>query len=219
MIQNARYLRCGFPLCRTALILHTLLLLALSRHNDTLLFQHLRQRSVLVHSHEDVAATDKLLVDVKLGYCGPLRVLLDSCHICQLPLLTPHLSVLSFAARDCRLLTCPQILVLKHIERCKLVRVYALHAQNLYARPRESALWCLWGSLHEQHDGRGGDCLVDGAANFIGEASDLEGCEEARSWGGANGGCACGGTEGLQTISLLCAGEKGNARGMHWAHT
>jgi hypothetical protein len=55
-----------------------------------------------VHSHENIATTDELLVDVKLGYRGPLRVLLDSCRICQLPLPTPHSWVLSIAARNLR---------------------------------------------------------------------------------------------------------------------
>lgn len=68
-----------------------LLLLALGRHNNTLLLEHLRQRTILVHSHEDIATANELLVDVKLGYRRPLGVLLDSCRNCQL-LSLHHLS-------------------------------------------------------------------------------------------------------------------------------
>jgi hypothetical protein len=179
-----------------------LLLLALSRHNNTLLFQHLRQCTILVHGHENIATTNELLVDVELRYRRPFRVLLDACRICQLPMLKPLRRMFGFAAESRRLRTCSQVLIFKHIECCELVRVYTLHAQNLYARPRESTLWCLWCSLHEQHDGGGGDCTVDCAADFIGEASNLEGREEARSRGGADRGCTGGGTEGLRTVNL-----------------
>ena len=56
-----------------ALIIHDLLLLlARSRHNNALLLEHFRQRTVLVHGHENIAATNELLVNVELGYCGPL---------------------------------------------------------------------------------------------------------------------------------------------------
>lgn len=82
--------------------------------------------------------------------------------------------------------TCAQLLVFEHVECCELVWIDTLHAQNLYACPRETALRCLWRSLHEQDDGRGGDGAVDCAANFIGEAADLEGCKEACAWGGAD---------------------------------
>src|SRR5690242_13119518 len=75
-----------------------LLLLALSRDNNALLLEHLRQRPVLVHSHEDIATTNELLVNVKLGYRGPLRVLLDSCRTCQLAVLTPLLQASESAA-------------------------------------------------------------------------------------------------------------------------
>lgn len=50
----------------------------LSGYNDTLLFQHLRQRTILVHRHEYVTAANKLLVDVELRYRGPFRILLDA---------------------------------------------------------------------------------------------------------------------------------------------
>lgn len=45
-----------------------------------LLLEQLRKLAVLVHRDQDVAAADELLVDVQLGDCWPVRVLLDACH-------------------------------------------------------------------------------------------------------------------------------------------
>lgn len=50
---------------------------------NVLLLEQLGQRAVLVHRHENVGSTDELLVDVELRNGRPLRVLLDSCVLCQ----------------------------------------------------------------------------------------------------------------------------------------
>lgn len=94
--------------------------------------------------------------------------------------------------------TGPQLLIFEHIECCELVRVHTLHTKNLYAGPRKSTLWCLWGALHEKYDRRGSDGAIDCAADLIGEASDLEGCEEACAGGGARGAGAGYSAEGLR---------------------
>lgn len=49
-------------------------------HEHLLFFQQLRERPVLVHGHQDVTATDKLLLNVELRYRGPFRVLFDACN-------------------------------------------------------------------------------------------------------------------------------------------
>lgn len=170
-----------------------------------------------MHRHEDVATANELLIDVKLGYRGPLRVLLDSCFASVQPLKAQHiLRRVGTIARPGRHATngtrqragsfpsrtCPQLLILEHIERCELVRVHTLHTQDLYARPREPTLWCLWSALHEQHNRRRSNGAIDGTADLIGETSGLEGCEEAGAWDGARGagaGCGCG-PEGLYLL-------------------
>jgi hypothetical protein len=189
-----------------------LLLLALGRHNNALLLEHLRQRAILVHSHKNIAATNELLVDVKLGYRRPLGVLLDSYRNLSASIPTPPLPDLIATAGAAEERTSPQFLILKHVECRELVRIHTLHAQDLYTRAREPALWCLRGALHEQHHGRGGDCAIDGAADLIREAADLERCEEAGAWGGgADGCCARGGAEGLvQSSAFLLAGCTGS---------
>jgi hypothetical protein len=170
-----------------------LLLLSLRRHNHVLLLQHLSERAVLVHAHEDIATTNELLLDVKLGYRGPLGVLLDSCPksaytACLVAIHLEH--------------TCSQLLVLQYVERSELVGINTLHAQNLDAGPREAALRSLGGTLHEQNYGRRGDGAVDGGADFIGKKSGLEGCEEA--CGGERASCAgaSSGAEGLRFVRM-----------------
>jgi hypothetical protein len=189
-----------------------LLLLALGRHNNALLLEHLRQCTILVHSHENIAAANEFLVDVELGYRRPLGVLLDSYRNLSASIPTPPLPDLIATAGAAEERTSPQFLILKHVECRELVRIHTLHAQDLYTRAREPALWCLRGALHEQHHGRGGDCAIDGAADLIREAADLERCEEAGAWGGgADGCCARGGAEGLvQSSAFLLAGCTGS---------
>jgi len=99
--------------------------------------------------------------------------------------------------------TCPQLLILQHIERCELVRVHTLHTQNLYARPRKPTLRRLRGTLHEQHHWRRSDGAVNCAADLIREASSLEGCEEACAWEGARGAGAGCGAESLASVNRL----------------
>lgn len=53
--------------------------LLFSCNEDILLFQQFCQFSILVHRHQDIAATHKFLVDVELGYRWPVGVLFDSC--------------------------------------------------------------------------------------------------------------------------------------------
>jgi hypothetical protein len=53
-------------------------LLSSCRDNNALLFQHFRQRSILMHRHENIATTNELLIDVKLRYGWPLGVLFDT---------------------------------------------------------------------------------------------------------------------------------------------
>jgi hypothetical protein len=83
--------------------------------------------------------------------------------------------------RETKKHTISQICILKHIERSKLCRINALHAQDLNRGTRETALWRLWCALHKQHYWCRGHSLVDYAACRIGEVPDLEGCEELRS--------------------------------------
>ena len=46
-------------------------------YQNALLLEHFGQLAGLMHGEEDVAAADKLLVDVELGDGGPMRVLFD----------------------------------------------------------------------------------------------------------------------------------------------
>lgn len=132
-------------------LLLLLLLVALLRLNqDLVLIKQLRQVSILVHGHQDVASTNKLLVQVQLRDGGPVRVLLDSLA---------------------------QLRVLQDVEGRKLVGADALDAEDLDDGAGEAALGRFGGSLHEEHDGRRGHGLVDGAASGIGQQSHLEGCE------------------------------------------
>jgi hypothetical protein len=58
---------------------HLLWSLSLSWNNYTLLFQHLCERPILMHRHQDITATDELLIDVQLRYGRPLGVFFDTC--------------------------------------------------------------------------------------------------------------------------------------------
>lgn len=51
----------------------------LQRTLDANLLQLLDEFSVLVHLKEDIAAPDKLTVQVDLWDCGPVAKVLDSC--------------------------------------------------------------------------------------------------------------------------------------------
>lgn len=106
--------------------------------------------------------------------------------------------------------TLPQVIVLQDIECRELVRVHALHAQDLYARSGEAALRCLWRSLHEQHHRRGLYGTIDGLPYFIGKQADLRGRQKA--WGKLCGGEDTGGPQGrarsLDTLENACMKKK-----------
>lgn len=128
------------------LLLLLLLLLSLGLENDLLLIQELRQITVLVHGHQDVAAADELLVDVQLWDRGPVGELLDALA---------------------------QLRILEDVEGGELVRVDALQAQDLDGGAGEAALGGLGGALHEEHDGRRADGLLDRGARLVGEEAEL----------------------------------------------
>lgn len=96
--------------------------------------------------------------------------------------------------------TLPQLLILQHIKRGKLLRIHPLHPQNLNTRPREPTLRRLRRSLHEQHDRGGSNGAVDGLSHFVGEQADLHGCEEAggEAGGGEDARGLRGAAEGLR---------------------
>jgi hypothetical protein len=141
-----------------------LLLVALLLNQDLVLLKQLRQVSILMHRDQDVAAANKLLVQVQLGDGRPVRVLLDSL---------------------------PQLRVLQDVEGRKLVGADALEAEDLDDGAGEAALGHFGRSLHEEHDGRRGNGLVDGAASGIGQESHLEGRERNRHAEGRQGSSNC----------------------------
>lgn len=130
-----------------SLLLLLFLFTLLRLNQDLVLIKQLRQVSILVHGHQDVASTNKLLVQVQLRDGGPVRVLLDSLA---------------------------QLRVLQDVEGRKLVGADALDAEDLDDGAGEAALGRFGRSLHEEHDGRRGHGLVDGAASGIGQQSHLE---------------------------------------------
>jgi len=70
----------------------------LGRNKHILVLQKLSQRTILVHRHQDIGSTNKLLVDVQLWYRRPVRVLLDTCDpsvFCPTYATPPHLPALS----------------------------------------------------------------------------------------------------------------------------
>lgn len=146
-------------------LLLLLLLVALLRlDQDLVLVKQLRQVSILVHGHQDVASANKLLVQVQLRDGGPVRVLLDSLA---------------------------QLRVLQDVEGGELFGAYALDAEDLDDGAGEAALGRFGGSLHEEHDGRRGNGLVDGAASGIGQQSHLEWRERHCHAEGREGSSKC----------------------------
>lgn len=135
-----------------------LLLPFLPLHQNLLLLKQLLQVAVLVHGNQDVAPAHKLLVDVQLWNGRPVRVLLD--------------------AR-------PQLRILEHVEGGELFGADALDAEDLDDGAREAALGRLGRALHEEHDGRRGDGLVDGGSCRVGQETDLKGRQ------GGDGGAEC----------------------------
>lgn len=59
-----------------------------------------------------------------------------------------------------------QLFILEHIECRKLLWVDTLQTENLNASARKAALGCLGRALHEQHNGRRSDCLVNGGTSL-----------------------------------------------------
>lgn len=53
--------------------------LLISRNKNSLLLQHLSQRSIIVHTHQDITATDELFINIQLWYSRPIWVFLDPC--------------------------------------------------------------------------------------------------------------------------------------------
>lgn len=115
-------------------------------HDELLLLEHLRQVAVLVHRNKNVATTNKVLLHVELGNGWPVGVLLDSLT---------------------------QLLVLEDVEGSELFGVDALNTEDLDGGAGEAALWCFGSSLHEEHNGSGGDGFVDGGAGLVGEKTQL----------------------------------------------
>lgn len=101
-----------------------------------------------MHRPQDVTSADKLLVHVQLGDSRPVRILLD---------------------------TLAKLRVLEDVKGSKLFRVDALHAEDLDDCGGEAALGHLGSSLHEQHNRRRSDGLVNGRAGCVGQETDLEG--------------------------------------------
>jgi hypothetical protein len=133
-----------------------------------------------VHGDEDIASSDKLLVDVQLGDRRPVRVLLD---------------------------TRAQLRVLEYVESSETLGIHALETEDLDDGAGESAGRCFRCALHEENDGGGGDGLVDSGSRLIGEQTDLEGGEEGfRGEGGdrCSGDVGSGGAgpEGLPAEAL-----------------
>ncbi|KAI6773190.1 hypothetical protein HG531_000039 [Fusarium graminearum] len=130
------------------IIYRLFLLLRLSLKNNLLLVEELSQVTILVHRHQNIRTTDKVLLDVELRNRGPVGVLLDALA---------------------------QLRVLEDVESGELVGVDALQTEDLDGGARKAALGCLGGSLHEEYDGGGGHGFVDGGAGLVGEEADLEG--------------------------------------------
>ena len=76
-----------------------------------------------------------------------------------------------------------QLGVLQDIESDKLLRVHALEAEDLDARTGKAALGRLGGSLHEEHDRRRGDSLVDCGLGLGGQEAGVEDGGEGKGWG------------------------------------
>ena len=90
-------------------------------------------------------------------------------------------------------LTLPQPLVLQNIKRRKLARVHTLQGKDLDRCARESALWHLRCSLHEQDNWCRTNSGIYGLASLVRQAADVlgEGWGE-RLEGGADGGAGEG---------------------------
>lgn len=118
----------------------------LSSSQNLLLLQQFRQLPILVHADQDITTADELLVNIQLRDRGPVGILLDPLS---------------------------QLRVFENVESGELVRIDALQTKNLDAGARETALWCLGGSLHEKHDGCGGNGFVDRLARLIRQETAL----------------------------------------------
>lgn len=121
--------------------------LLIRRNQNTLAFKHLGKVSILVHRHQNVASSNKLLIQIQLWDGRPIRILLDTC------------SFVTRAVENKRRLIDPptltQLRVFQHIKGHKFFGVNALQTQNLNARARETALRSLGRALHKKnHRGR-----------------------------------------------------------------
>lgn len=52
--------------------------LLIRSHQDALALKHLSKLTILMHGHQNIAAANKLLVEVQLRNSRPIRVLLDT---------------------------------------------------------------------------------------------------------------------------------------------
>ena len=79
-----------------------------------------------MHGHQNIRATNELVVHVKLRDRRPVRVLLDTFRLSARVL--PRIN---FRASP---RTLSKLLILQNIERSEFLRVHALQAKYLYAR-------------------------------------------------------------------------------------
>jgi len=79
-----------------------------------------------MHGHQDIRATNELVVDVELRNRRPVRVLLDAFQ---------SSAVVRKCLNTCTLShTLSKLFILQNIERSEFLRVHALQAEYLYAR-------------------------------------------------------------------------------------
>lgn len=115
-------------------------------HAHTL--ENVDELPALVHADENIAATNKLSVNVDLRYSRPVGIFLYSEGALKF-------EIISTRSQTARLPCIPnldclsQLLILQHIKAWEVRD--AVHAQNLDHRIAESALRSLWNALHEQY--------------------------------------------------------------------
>jgi hypothetical protein len=77
-------------------------------------------------------------------------------------------------------------MVFKHVERDKFLGINALETQDLNAGARKTALRRFGSALHEENDGRGGNCLINCCLGFRGQEARMKD-RGKRKGRGANG--------------------------------
>lgn len=122
-------------------------------------------------AEENVASTDEFTIDVKLRDCWPVtgRFVSRTTH-------TQHTTKNSRELLD----ALPQLRVLQDVVRLDLLVRDTLHLEYLHRRTREAALRLLLCALHEEHNGRGRDGLLDLRASVRGDEPSRDGQRAGR---------------------------------------